>query len=946
MLTLPSITKHDAEPVSAENPAYQSSIVYRADNYSTLRYKLVRHLQEAFPNWNALLAGKQGAQDFGVAFIELFSYMADVLGFYQDCRANEAFLRTAKLPASLIDLCALIDYRIPPGAAATALQAFVCKPNQSGAIPAGFKIKTRPLPGAQALVFETIENLDVSANLNQLFLSGYNRSDLHLSEPGVPAESSVLLDQAYSGLKAGQFVVITCPGKKSVPIQLLAVEDESGKRRLRWNPGALPADLNLPLADLVILGKPKQSMKLAVSARADEITAGETEVRVEDASIFKHSHFLSLHFYNPVVFISDGVRQPALLLSVSGHEISWAPGFNISLQRSSTSVYASQLEDVCDAVEIGDRTLYIWSGNLLPAGTNVILWDSVNVALARISHSHGFTYNLAEPITQAFPNGALIFRVQLPHGSSSGQHFTAVSPVRLPATTTELVLDKTYADLVAGQRVVISDGEFTIVHKLKAVEIDAQQRTKITLAAHIGHPFNVANLAVYGPFELNMHVDGYNKSTASLAAGVSSISLDGQLKGLAPGRRLILQSAAACEGVRISSVLLKPTSTDLDLEEPLQNSFPLASTTVLGNVTEVTQGSSVVESPLGSGDQSHANQTFALHQGPTTYVHDPQETRGVSNTLQVFVGDERWTEVESLADSGPDDHDYMVQIDEDQKMSFMGGDGHYGAAFPTGSNNISVRYRTGLGAAGNVDTGSISVVAAPLPFIQSSSNPVPANGGADPESLDMTRRMAPVAVRTLDRAVTVRDFQELALSYPGIDKANARRIRKDGRPVIDLVVATTNGLTLNSVLRDSLVAFLQDRSTPDNLVLVRDYRPVPVRLVLEVRILPNFLRTDTGVRVQKALSTGLTDDGSLGYFNFDRRDLGEGLYLSDVYALVEEVEGVDFLIVKEFRQESDTSSAGQANDVVSMPPDGVATGGDATDTSVGILSMTLVGGIS
>jgi hypothetical protein len=88
----------------------------------------------------------------------------------------------------------------------------------------------------------------------------------------------------------------------------------------------------------------------------------------------------------------------------------------------------------------------------------------------------------------------------------------------------------------------------------------------------------------------------------------------------------------------------------------------------------------------------------------------------------------------------------------------------------------------------------------------------------------------------------------------------------------------------------------------------------------------------------------LADDGGMAYFNFDRRDLGEDLYLSDVYALVEAVEGVDFLIVKEFRRESEP--AGQVNDVVSMPSDGVATGGDGTDATVGILSMTLVGGIA
>ncbi|MBZ5525810.1 MAG: hypothetical protein LAP21_26610, partial [Acidobacteriia bacterium] len=263
MLNLPSIDKHDAEPVSAENAAYQKSLVYRADDYSSLRYKLLQHLEEAFPNWNRMLADKQGPQDFGVAMIEMFSYMADVLGFYQNCKANEAYLRTATLQGSLIDLCALIDYRIPPGASGVALQAFLCKPSQSGTIPVGFKVKTKPQPGATALVFETAENLDASAELNQLFLKGYNRSDLHLSVTGAPAESTVLLDQAYAGLKSGQFVVITAPNKHADALRLLAVEDESGKRRLRWKPGELPANQNLLVADVVILGKPKQQMKLA-----------------------------------------------------------------------------------------------------------------------------------------------------------------------------------------------------------------------------------------------------------------------------------------------------------------------------------------------------------------------------------------------------------------------------------------------------------------------------------------------------------------------------------------------------------------------------------------------------------------------------------------------------------------------------------------------------------
>jgi hypothetical protein len=942
MLNLPSIDKHDAEPLSAENAAYQTSLVYRPDDYSSLRYKLLQHLEEAFPNWNRMLADKQGPQDFGVAMIELFSYMADVLGFYQNCKANEAFLRTATLQGSLIDLCALIDYRIPPGASAGALQAFFCKAAQSGTIPTGFKVKTRPLPGAQALIFETTENLDASAGLNQLFLKGYNHSEAHLSVTGAPAESTVLLDQAYGGLKPGQFVVMTAPGKNPVPLRLLAVEDEAGKRRIRWKAGDLPANLNLPVATLNILGKPKQQMKPAQSLRADEITQGQTSVKVENHSIFHHGWFFMANFFCPVVFESDGFRQAAQLLFVNGDTISWAPGFNTSLQRSNTRIYASQEEDVCNPVQAGDQSIARWIGGLA-AGTHIILLDFRRVALAQIVADLTDSYSLAEPLQQGFPDGALIFSVQLPHEGGAGQNFTGIKPLRFPANTHVLTLDKTYDGLAPQQRLVITDGEFTEVRRVQLAEIDAQNRTVITLNSPLNNAYKIATTVVHGPFELTMHVEGYNKSTATQSAGVSTLSLDGQVKGLAAGRRLILESAAAAEGARIASVQLHPNFTHVDLEEPLQNSFPLWGTTVLGNVALMTQGSTVVESPLGSGDQSQANQVFTLHQKPTTHVHDASGTTGVANTLQVFVGDEEWTEVESLAESGPGDHHVMVTIDEDQKMSFMGGDGRHGAAFPTGSNNITVRYRTGLGAAGNVAVNSISVLAAPLPFVQSSRNPVAANGGADAQALETTRQMAPVTVRTLDRAVTVQDYKELALSYPGIDKANARLIRKDGRPVIDLVVATTGGMPLNTVMRDALTAFLQARSAPDHLVLIRDYTPVAIRLSLEAHISPAFLRAEAGVRIQKALSTGLAEDGSLGYFHFDKRGLGESLYLSDIYALAESLKGVDYLIVKEFHKQS--SNILVANDVIAMPPDGVATGGDATDTTIGTLAITLVGGL-
>lgn len=957
-LDLPSITAHDAQPLTAENAPYLTAITYRAEDYSGLRYHLLLHLQEAFPQWNALSAQNQGEQDFGVTFIELFSYLGDILGFYQNLRANEAFLRTATLPGSLIELCRLIDYRIGPGASATALQAFFCKDGTSGTVPKGFQIKTSGQSGPP-LVFETSADLAASSALNTLHIHGYNRSDRFLSASGMTPETFVALDQSYAGLTSGSIVVVTAPNQNPIPIQLLAVTDEGTQRRIWWKPGDLPANLNLPVADVVILGKPKQQMQLADSARADEIAAGQSSVSVDAWWIFNQFWVIlpglipnATTFYDPVVFVSPGFQQAAQLLTVNVNSsaISWAPSFGLPLRRSETRVYEGVFSGIFfGAVAPGDQSLQGLSGTV-NVGDTIILWDSVNVAVVRIS-SVGIqtgTCGLAEPVSQAFPFGGLSFTVSPPdpETGSDGGPFTTVAAVRLPANTTQLTLDRKYDGLLAGQTVVITDGEAPpVVDTLDAVEIDSQQ-TVLTLHTSAVSGLKVATLNVYGPFDLQMRVDGYNRSTASLPAGSTQITLDGVIGGLAPGRYLILEDSNGAEAVRITTIAVNNGNTDVDLEAGTSAAHILSDTSVLGNVVEITHGESVTENPLGSGDQSQANQVFPLHQKPTTYVHDPQGDRGASDTLKVFVGDEGWTEVPSLAESGPNDHHFMTEIDENQVMSFMGGDGRYGAKFPTGRNNISAQYRAGLGTVGNLGANAISVLPAPLPFVLSSTNPVPSAGGADPDTPESTRQLAQLSVRTLDRAVSVQDFQDLALTYSGIAKARATLSRVDGRSAIVLVVATSGGEPLPDPLRSSLAAFLADRSVPNQNVLIRDYKRFPVRLSVEVHVRSNFLRAPTGVLVQQALGPGTTPDGKEGYFNFNQRGLGQSLYLSDVYALVESLEGVEYVVVTEFRAEADVAASGVAQDVIRVPVDSVATGGDPLDPTAGVLSVKLNGGIA
>ena len=97
----------------------------------------------------------------------------------------------------------------------------------------------------------------------------------------------------------------------------------------------------------------------------------------------------------------------------------------------------------------------------------------------------------------------------------------------------------------------------------------------------------------------------------------------------------------------------------------------------------------------------------------------------------------------------------------------------YGAVPPKGSELRFSRYRHGGGRIGNVSAGKLSVLKAAIPGVSSVTNPSPAVGGVDAESLESARARAALEFRTRYRAVTREDYEFLAVdASPRIARAH------------------------------------------------------------------------------------------------------------------------------------------------------------------------------
>jgi hypothetical protein len=370
--------------------------------------------------------------------------------------------------------------------------------------------------------------------------------------------------------------------------------------------------------------------------------------------------------------------------------------------------------------------------------------------------------------------------------------------------------------------------------------------------------------------------------------------------GSGPLSESIAAAAASNAGVPVPTARPgETTHTFLGLAGALGHTYKRATVRILGNVTRATHGETRVET-LGSGDATQAGQTFNLHIGPLTYISAPTRA-GALSSLQVTVNDVAWSEVRSLAAAAAQDRVYVTSTDNAGVTSITFGDGVHGARLPTGAANVKAQYRSGIGADGNVDAGVLSLLVTRPAGVKSVVNPLPASGGAGPESGGQARGNIPISLMSLDRLVSVADYAALARTFAGVAKANAVQLRASGKSVIGVTVAASAGAELpaNADLLVNLSSALQNAGSARQRFTVQQRELVLVVAAVHISAAPGVLWDTLASAVRAAL---------LAAFGFERRALAQGLALSEFEAAIRAVSGVAGATVTQFDGVSGTDA--------------------------------------
>jgi hypothetical protein len=343
-------------------------------------------------------------------------------------------------------------------------------------------------------------------------------------------------------------------------------------------------------------------------------------------------------------------------------------------------------------------------------------------------------------------------------------------------------------------------------------------------------------------------------------------------------------------------------NTLLNLAAPLAYSYDRTSVTIYGNVADATQGQSTGE-VMGNGDASKAYLSFALSQSPLTFV--PAATAsGAASTLTVAVNDQRWRELDDLAEAGPKTRAYVTRENDAQKTTVTFGNGVRGARVPTGTANIKATYRYGMGSDGNVDAAQITQLATHPLGAQGVINPLPASGGGDPDTLSQARINAPLSVTALDRLVSVSDYADFCRVYAGIGKSSAVRL-SDGRQLtVHVTVAGVEDspIDVGSDLYANLLASLQTYGDPHQAVELAVRRVRLIVLAATVGLSSDYFWDDVIPMVRAAV---------LALFAFDARELGQAAFQSEAVAAMQGVKGVAWVNVTTFDSVAEGITAAQ-----------------------------------
>ncbi len=832
-----------------------TAMSYRVGRYATFNASMLAMLSQSAYAPMSLLRTRD-TSDFTIALLDAWAITLDVLTFYQERFANEAFLRTAIDQRSVFELARLVGYVPSPGVSASAVMAFTLSSAPGSPdnvlIPAGTRVQSVPGPGQSPQVFETSSDLTAVIAYNALpaqttvawaLSPGDTSTWIHGTANKINVGDALLFVSASNGAASP-----TGPGEVHY-VTAVELDSSSGATKITWDTGIGTSSTGFPSSpgatgasadEVSIVIFRKKAALYGVQAPNPNTIPSTTVVNVPpgtygndwDYDQYKSgSDQISLDAPYPGLqpqatpatgptagptdwVVLTGLAYTSYFPIVAADE--WNPNlYTLTQKTTRLTLGAGQilagdksltLDQVLAAFtrETRSITAYVQSDVLTPADLPSTTWNG--------SPAHPLETDMPGPV-----NGTTVT-------VKGGQLIAGGQPVG-----------------VSGRRArlgVAPSANATFVPEGSTAQLTVADNQQFLIDAYPPSPSTAAGQSVWSVI------------TISGVAGSLQIA-DASVQIVPAGAKDPIVGEAAV----VSTVTVKGDLTTLGVTIPLARVYDATTVAVNANAVNATNGETVQEI-LGSGDATNESLQLTLKQSPLTYV-TAATNNGAQSTLQVWVNNLQWHEVPNLLASGPADRVFVTRPNPPGNAVVQFGNGVEGGRTPTGQTNIRAVYRKGVGAAGMVNAGQLTQPLDRPQGVMSVTNPSAASGAADPASAADARASAPLPTLTLGRVVSLEDYRNYALAFAGIAKAIATWTCFSGTRGVFLTVAGENGavLSANDPIVSKLWSSLNDLGNPYVPLQIAAYEPVLFQVGARVAI------DQTDYDATQVLDPGLAEPG-------------------------------------------------------------------------------------
>ncbi len=886
------------------------AISYRIGEHGAFLETMKARLSSSeFPALQALRTRTE--DDPSIALLDGWALLADVLTFYQERLANEGFLRTATERRSIRELARLVGYEPRPGVSASVFLAYTVDDNaeEPVEIPVGSRVQSVPGQDEQPASFETSEKLEARKEWNiikpRLKRPQTVQSILHgaANDPG----PRVYLNGTATNLRVNDPLLIEVSEfqRQLVRVSKVIPDNDADHTLVKLAPwtGSVAASgvSNEPPQEKLNVESLLSSIVKQLSAPRSVPPRNSQSLERRPAALFDSRSDVGIQ----AVASLQREAGEKLPLALANAAVSEEVPIRIHAFRKRAQLFGNTAPRKVVSVnpDTGVPTTAEWSAS-----------DVINAEEKPVLYLDS-SYDSLQPESWVVVDYSAIDAGKL-------------APLRLPPSAPVLIAK---ANEVSQK---LSRAEYSI----------SGQSSRVSLKDADGNPidwfdFEDAPSATQptDPFQLIRRTSVLFESerlelaeepmVEEICGGDQFIETDSLLSGLKSGRWLIVSgersdipgtsNITGSELVMLDAVqqyaetveqedasgstaaALRETGkegpapflpgdklhTYIKLAKPLSYCYKRDTVAIYGNVVKANHGETR-EEVLGSGDGSASLQRFVLKQPPLTYVASP-EPDGVASTLRVYVNDVEWHEQLALVASGPASRVFLTKTDDEARTSVIFGNGVNGARLPTGIENVRATYRNGIGKSGNVKAEQISQLMSRPLGVKEVVNPLPATGGADRETRDQARRNAPLTVKALDRVVSTGDYADFARTFAGIGKAAAAQIPANRTESVYVTIAGVDDIPIadSSDLYMNLGKALREFGDPYVPIDLKTRELLILSLSARIEIFQDYVWENVVDSVREAL---------VEEFSFDRRDLGQGVPLSEIISTIHSVRGVSW----------------------------------------------------